>query len=201
MAKAKRSTSHGPAGAVSGTTVVETFKRYIGGTYRWGGGGPFPTPGGDCSGFINWGLGHDLGMTLPGNVKNFNGTWHGPVVAQYATWKGASTVSHSEAQPGDLVIWPGIAAGAHIGCYVGPVTYKGVQYSQGMVSALDTTDGVIETPVHGFGPAGVPVMFRRINAVGGGTGNLLAAQGCGPTVGAAAIIGGCAIWLLRQSRK
>lgn len=199
MPKAHQSVKRSPATSMNGTQVVDTFRRYIGGTYRWGGGGPFPTPGGDCSGLMNWGIGHDLGITLPGGVKNFNGTWHGPVVAQYATWSGASTVTSAEAEPGDLVIWPGLSAGGHIGCYVGPITYKGVKYDQGMISALDTTDGVVETPVHGFGPAGVPVMFRRLNNVGGGTGNLLSAQGCASTVGAFLVsLGGCTAWLIQH---
>lgn len=133
--------------------------------------------GWDCSGMVNYVLGHDLKMTLPGGVKNFTGSWHGPVVVQYATWGGAAKVS-GPPQPGDLCIWPGVGAGGHIGIATGPET---------MISALNPQYGTAETPIQGYGPAGVPVVFHRVS--GSGT-----ASGC---VVPLVMIGGLA-WIAKR---
>ena len=34
-----------------------------------------------------------------------------------------------------------------------------------MISALDTTDGTVHTPIAGYGPVGVPLTYRRLTGV------------------------------------
>lgn len=137
--------------------VAEALK-FRGNPYVWG--GARPDPGWDCSGFINWLLGRALGITLPGGIRGFDGSVHGPVVADYAAWTGAVTVTTPV--PGDLVIWwwPGVPFGGHIGLYVG---------GGRMISALDPSDGTIVTPVGGAGPSGQGPQYRRILALAHGS--------------------------------
>lgn len=148
--------------------------------YAWGKGNP---RGWDCSGFVNYVLGHDLGYTLPGGVKNFSGSWHGPVVAQYATWKGAGTVK-GPPEAGDLCVWVGIGASGHIGIALG---------ADRMISALDPQQATTVSPIQGYGPAGAPLIYRRVGA-SGTTAEVPALQGCSPSVLAILAISGRTLW-------
>ena len=140
----------------------------------------------DCSSFVNWCWGHDLGGAIPGySAGTYDGKSHGPAVINWATWSGAKTI-HGPPQSSDLCIWAGIGALGHMG-----IATDG----QHMISALNHIQGTIHTPIAGFGPAGVPVMYRRItgSATGGG----------GSSLGSA--LGGCMpliyyIWLLHNQR-
>jgi cell wall-associated NlpC family hydrolase len=155
-----------PSLTPSGGQIAGAAMQYEGGRYRWGGGGPFPTPGGDCSGFVSWVLGHDLGMTLPGGLKGFNGRSHGPVVLQYAAWSGAVKVKGTP-QAGDLCIWAGPSAAGHIG-----IAISGTQ----MISALDQQQGVAISRIQGGGPPS-PFMVRRVKgSAAGGSLSLMAQQ-------------------------
>jgi hypothetical protein len=136
-------------------SIASTALRYQGVPYRFGGGNP---GGWDCSGMIKWVLQHDLGLALPGGT--YADTAHGPVVIQYVRWRGAVTVKAPGAA-GDLAIWPGIGALGHIGIVLGP---------NKMISALNPKYGTAVTPIHGYGPPGVPVMYRRVTAAPGGGG-------------------------------
>jgi cell wall-associated NlpC family hydrolase len=152
--------------------IASTALRYQGVPYKFGGGNP---GGWDCSGMVNWVLGHDLGLVLPGGGTGFSGSTHGPVVLAYATWGGASTVKGPPA-PGDLCVWPGAGPLGHIGIAVGP---------RKMVSALNPSQGTAVTPIHGYGPPGVPVVYRRVNAAAGGAGTTAAGvdlTGCVPAM-------------------
>lgn len=128
--------------------------RYVGAGYVFGG---VPSRGigqWDCSSFVNWVMGHDLKMAIPGySPGSYNGQVHGPVVLDYATWSGASTHSGPPSR-GDLCVWPGAGAGGHIG-----IATSGNQ----MVSALDHIDGTKVTGIQGFGPRGVAVIFRTVS--------------------------------------
>lgn len=149
--------------SVSASQLVGDFEKYKGTPYVTGGSNP--ANGWDCSGAINWVLGHDFNMRLPGQAKpGWQGKGHGPVVVDYVPWKGASTVATPQA--GDLCIWPGIGNNGHIGMAISPTH---------MISALNHALGTAESPIHGSGPTGAVVMFRRITAVGGS-----AATGCIP---------------------
>lgn len=145
--------------------------RYQGAGYVFGG---VPDKGigqWDCSSFVNWVVGNDAGMAIPGFAAgSYKGQNHGPVVLDWATWSGASTVKGPPSR-GDLCVWPGVGATGHIG-----IALAGNQ----MISALNHIRGTVVTPIQGYGPVGVPVIYRAIsgNSVGGAS----ALTGCKPAV-------------------
>lgn len=93
------------SGGAAGTTnsdVANDAMRYLnsGSVYKWGGGSP---SGWDCSGFVNWVVGHDLGRPIPGSSSgSYSG--HGPVTMQWALF--GNSVPRGQVQAGDLVVWP-----------------------------------------------------------------------------------------------
>lgn len=152
-----------PATQVSGSVIAQDATQYQGSPYVYGGGNP---NGWDCSGFVNWVLGHDLNMKLPGMTKaGFSGNSHGPVVTSYASWSKAELISSPEA--GDLCIWVGTGPTGHIGIALSPTQ---------MISALNPTMGTIITPIIGTGPAGAPLIYKRVTASGS------LANGCIPMI-------------------
>lgn len=111
----------------------------------------------DCSGFVNHVLGQRLGFVLPGGIRRYKGPPpHGPVVWDYWTWQGATTIT-GPPRPGDLCIWPGEGPNGHIGFAV-----SGTH----MISALDPQYGTLVTPIANNGPPGVTVRFRSIHGAG-----------------------------------
>lgn len=148
-----------PGSTGGGMRILSDAERYLGHRYRWGGPSN-PTTGWDCSSFVSWVLGHDLGMPLPGgswaSVTN-SGQSHGPVASAFANLPGATPVGHNPAMiaPGDVLVWPG-----HVGFGVGP---------NKMFSAYGTNFGTIFSNAQaaggltimrpgggGFGMAGPP---------------------------------------------
>jgi len=83
-----------PPPSVAGNAVLEIAARYVGSPYRWGGNTP---AGFDCSGFTTFVFGQ-LGINLPRTSS--------------AQRHAGTVVPRSEAQPGDLVWWPG-----HVGIF------------------------------------------------------------------------------------
>jgi cell wall-associated NlpC family hydrolase len=137
-------------------SIVAEAMKYKGRVpYQYGGASP---RGWDCSGFINYVLGHDLHITLPGGVKGFNGESHGPVVIQYVNWSGSQAVK-GDLAPGDLVVFAGLGPLGHIGIVTGP---------DQMISALDPQYGTAVTPIKGFGPPGAPITYRRVKGTSAG---------------------------------
>ena len=137
-------------------SILTDAQKYAGKVpYLYGGANP---NGWDCSGFANYVLGHDLGMTLPGGVKGFTGASHGPVVTDYAAWSGAVTITTAP-EAGDLVLFVGNGTSGHMGFVTGP---------NQMLSALDPQYGTSVTPIQGYGPAGAPIVYRRIAGTAGG---------------------------------
>jgi hypothetical protein len=126
----------------------------------------------DCSSFLNLLRGWKQGKAIPGwRPGTYHGQVHGPVVIQWATFPAATTVT-GPPEPDDLCIWPGIGALGHIGVAVSATR---------MVSALNPQLGIIETPIKGYGPRGVPLIFRRLADSGGGVSPAgAAAAGCVP---------------------
>lgn len=122
--------------------------------------GGAPNNGGvDCSSFISLLIGKKLGLAIPGFKRGtYTGATHGPVVLEYAVTSLAQHVN-APPSPGDLCIWPGAGPLGHIG-----VAISGTR----MVSALNPSKGVANTPIHGYGPPGVAVIFRRYKAAGDG---------------------------------
>lgn len=154
--------------------IAEDALRYQGAGYVFGG---VPSHGigqWDCSSFVNWVVGNDLGMSIPGfPAGTYKGQSHGPVVLDWATWSGAQTHSGPPGR-GDLCVWPGAGAAGHIG-----IAISGTQ----MISALDHIDGTKVTGISGFGPKGVALIYRSVtgNSSSGGvsfpTGCLFALAG------------------------
>jgi cell wall-associated NlpC family hydrolase len=129
--------------------------QYIGSGYVFGGTPAHGRGQWDCSSFINWCAGNDLGMAIPGFAAgSYHGQVHGPVVIDWASWSGCTTISKSTAASGDLVIWPGIGASGHIGVVTG---------SNQMISALNSSKGTVQTPIAGYGPIGIVPVYRHIN--------------------------------------
>lgn len=143
-----------PGTGVPGTTgsaVADTALKYRGHAYLFGGApgadgrGPW-----DCSSFVNWVLGHDLGMTLPGSSRGgYDGSSHGPTTLSYLAWTGARTIGHSGAvaAPGDLCVWQ---------------THMGIAIGGGkMISARDPAEGTGIDTIDGDIP-GELLFVRRI---------------------------------------
>ena len=157
--------------SIPGPVIAAAAKKYDGQGYVYGGNASRPGDW-DCSSFASYVLGHDLGMGLPGGRWGGPGmppAVHGPVVLSYVTWGGADPVPAGQQQAGDLVCWAGVGTGGHMGFVLG---------TDQMVSALDTAQGTLITPIQGYGPTGTPV-YRRIRGSGtapGGAGTT-AAQG------------------------
>jgi cell wall-associated NlpC family hydrolase len=156
--------------AVTGDQIAADALRYRGAGYIYG--GPAARPGDwDCSSFVSYVLGHDLRLTLPGGkwgAPGFPPGAHGPVVESYASWAGAVTVTAPAR--GDLVCFVGAGTSGHIGIVLGP---------NQMVSALDSADGTLVTPIQGYGPPGAPIVYRRV--VGAAAGSTAAAVGSAAT--------------------
>lgn len=147
------------------TAVAQDALKYQGKGYVFGGAPAKGLGNWDCSSFINWVVGHDLGMAIPGfSAGTYTGDSHGPVVLDWATWSGATTTNAPG--PGDLCIWPGAGALGHIGIYLS---------SNQMISALNSNLGTITSGIQGNGPMGVALIYRSLN---GGSGAGVSVPGC-----------------------
>jgi hypothetical protein len=113
---------------------------------------------------VSYVLGHDFNLALPGNGRFGEAGYpphaHGPVVVDYANWQGARTIP-GPPQAGDLCCFVGLGASGHIGIALA---------ANQMVSALDSIDGTIVSPIQGYGPYGAPLIYRRISGVPAGPG-------------------------------
>jgi cell wall-associated NlpC family hydrolase len=102
-------------GKLAPTNILTGAKHYIGTKYAWAKANPYD--GFDCSGLVNYVIGHDLNWPIPGyplGHKQFDGSSHGPIVGQWFTTDLCTTVATPA--PGDLVIW---GPNTHIGVYAG----------------------------------------------------------------------------------
>jgi cell wall-associated NlpC family hydrolase len=145
----------GGSSAATGSAISDAALRYRGQGYVWG--GPADRPGNwDCSTFVSYVLGHDLGIKLPGGGKYGDQGYpphsHGPTTISYLLY--GTPVNFGQEQAGDLLV-----STVHMGVCIG-----GGQ----MISAQDPQLG---TNVSGYRtgfPGGTPAV-RRISALPTGT--------------------------------
>lgn len=136
----------------TGSAIADKALTYVGHPYLYGGSpGTSGSNPWDCSSFVNWVLGHDLGMAIPGQT-GYSGTSHGPNTVSYLAWSGAKTIGNNPASAvaGDLCVWQ---------------THMGIATGGGsMVSALDEALGTKVTTISGGAPGGELLFIRRIKA-------------------------------------
>jgi NlpC/P60 family len=135
-------------GSASGSAIAQDGLSYVGRPYLWEGASP---SGFDCSGLVNWVLGHDLGLPIPGEPGGgFTGASHGPDTLVWLAWPGKTHLSRGQVQAGDLVIWQ-----SHMG-----IAINGSQY----VSAYDSAEGVVVHSIDGGGPPGELATYWQLDA-------------------------------------
>ena len=132
-------------GGAIGDIIADDAKKYIGQGYIFG--GPSQPGKWDCSSFVNYVIGHDEGLAIPGGswaLVCSNGNAHGPATTSWMLF--GTGINYGKEQPGDLVV-----SVEHMGIVIG-----GGQ----MVSAQDPQLGTgIGSYQSGF-PGGTPIVRR-----------------------------------------
>jgi cell wall-associated NlpC family hydrolase len=125
------------AGGIAGIAL-----QYQGHAYRFGGApGKDGSKPWDCSSFVNFVVAIKAGMAIPGNKPGqYNGSSHGPTTGVWAVWTGMATVSRSDVQAGDILVW-----GSHMG-----IATDNSHYISAHSPAKGTT--VTGIPTSGLGP-------------------------------------------------
>lgn len=167
---------------LTGRQIANAGLAYVGNGYTFGGRADRPGDW-DCSSFVSYVLGHDLGLILPGGGRYGDAGYppniHGPVVVSYYGWAGATQLPAGQLPAaGDLCIWNGIGALGHIGIATG---------AGHMVSALNHQAGTVQTPITGYGPAGAALTFHRLNNAGQVPGGVSGSGSAGDLVWAALV--------------
>lgn len=152
-----------PSGGIGsrGNVIATDAMQYVGKGYVWG--GPADVPGDwDCSSFVSYVLGHDLGLTLPGGGhygdQGYPPHSHGPTTLNYLLY--GTPVDLTKVQAGDLLVTT-----EHIG-----IAINGTQ----MISAQDPQSGTGVANFTGGFPGGtpfarrVPLWLRRLTRPWGG---------------------------------
>lgn len=143
--------------SASGSAIADDALKYKGAGYVFGGNAS-KVGDWDCSSFVSYVLGHDLGLNLPGGrwgQPGFPPHTHGPTTLNYLMF--GSPINLKDVQAGDLIV-----SSEHMGIAISPTQ---------MISAQDEALG---TGVAGF-PAGFPAgppHYRRVSGIGG-TGGIL----------------------------
>jgi len=151
--------------SVSSSAIANDALRYNGAGYEYGGSPANGIGHWDCSSFVSWVMGHDLGMSIPMYPNGtYTGKAHGATAAQYLVWTGASTISRSDIAAGDLCCW---------------LTHIGIAVAENqMISAYDTAQGTLVTGITGAGPGGEPLTIRRVNGAVGQVSSTTGNSGC-----------------------
>jgi cell wall-associated NlpC family hydrolase len=146
--------SSGNLGSGSGAQIAQDALSYAGHCYGFGGApGTSGTGCWDCSSFVNWVVGHDMGLAIPFyKAGGYDGSAHGPPTGAWLAWTGCTTVQAngvSQAQAGDIVVG---------------VTHMGIYTSDGdYMSAHDPAEATSNKPVSTFPD---PLyLIRRLKAV------------------------------------
>lgn len=136
--------SNPPVGPVSG--IAADALQYQGHSYLYGGApGRNGTHAWDCSSFVNWVVGHDERMAIPG-MRHYDGSSHGPPTGSWAVWPGLKHISRSQLQAGDIIVYVG-----HMGIAIS---------NDRMISALNSSLG---TRISGIdGVRGNPIVYGRL---------------------------------------
>ena len=150
------------ASGTPGTTssdIANDALRYQGHAYSYGGApGVNGTNPWDCSSFVNWVVGHDLKMSIPGfSNGSYNGSSHGPPTGVWGVWSGLMHISASDVAAGDLIVWTG-----HMGIAISNTE---------MISALDKQQGTLITPIAGYGNGPLMCYGRFTVSPGSGQAN------------------------------
>ncbi|MEU9022345.1 NlpC/P60 family protein [Actinomadura sp. NPDC048394] len=137
-------------GTASGQAIANDALKYNGTGYHWG--GPADKPGNwDCSSFVSYVLGHDLGQPIPGG--NWGGPGmpphaHGPTTHEYASF--GQSISRAQVAAGDLIVWPD-----HIGIAIN---------NSSMINARSTASGTGISSIDGTTRYfhGTQPVYRRV---------------------------------------
>lgn len=127
--------------------IASDAMTYIGQGYVWGGSADKPGNW-DCSSFVSYVLGHDLGISLPGGKwgdPGFPPNAHGPTTLDYMLF--GKPITDGQEQAGDLVV-----SNDHIGICIG-----GGQYVSARTPSLGVGVDKLSDPF----PGGLHV-FRRV---------------------------------------
>jgi cell wall-associated NlpC family hydrolase len=128
--------------------VASDALKYQGAGYAWGGNAS-SIGNWDCSSFVSYVLGHDLGLPLPGGhwgAPGFPPHAHGPTTLNYMTY--GTGINLSDVKAGDLIV-----SVEHIGIAIS---------STQMISAQDKQSGTGIAGFPGGFPSGPP-LYRRVN--------------------------------------
>jgi cell wall-associated NlpC family hydrolase len=137
--------SSGPATATqpsAADAIVSYARSFVGAGYVFGGQPAKGRGQWDCSSFVNWIVGHLVGLKIPGYAAGaYTGTVHGPIALQWYAWSGATTIGHkgADALPGDLACWQ-----THIGICIG-----GGQMISARSAKTGTGQGAIDGAIPG----------------------------------------------------
>ena len=136
----------GGGGSVTASSSIATAaQKYIGQGYIFG--GPSSPGRWDCSSFVNYVVGHDVGLPIPGgkwSVVCANGTAHGPATPSWMLF--GTPITYGKEQPGDIVVTT-----EHMGIVIGGGKMVSAQNPQ-----LGTGIGSYQS---GF-PGGTPFVRR-----------------------------------------
>ncbi len=138
------------ASSATGSAIADAALKYKGQGYVWG--GPADHPGNwDCSSFVSYVLGHDLGLALPGGKygdPGFPPHAHGPTTLTYLLF--GTAINSSQVAAGDLIVY-----NTHIGIAIS---------STDMISAEDPQQGTGVSSISGMTSSlGEIPHFRRVS--------------------------------------
>lgn len=128
----------GPIGSTTSSGIANDALSYQGHAYAYGGApGQDGTQPWDCSSFVNWVCGHDLGLAIPGlGPGEYTGLTHGPATGSWILWGGTQRISRASVQAGDILVGP-----THMGIAVSNADY---------ISAHDVAERTSVKPISTF---------------------------------------------------
>lgn len=151
----------GLSGGLGG--IAGDAQKYVGAGYVYGGTAD-RVGNWDCSSFVSYVLGHDMGLPLPGghwNDPGFPPHAHGPTAGSYALY--GTAINRDQVAAGDLVVWS-----THVGIATD---------NNNIVSARDEAEGTGMSTIDGTTKSlGESVRYRRVTQ-GTGTGGGLGSGG------------------------